>query len=97
MLSISPGVREKLATKHGVTPTEIEQCFANRDGGFLEDLREEHRTDPPTQWFISETNAGRVLKVVFIRRTDKDGVRLHLRTAYPPNDEEIRIYERHAK
>lgn len=66
-LIISPRVREKLSLKHRVTEDEIVQCFANRDGRMLRDTREEHATDPPTLWFIAETDFGRLLKVIFIQ------------------------------
>lgn len=93
-IAITPKVLAKLEQKHGVTPKEVEQCFLNRTGGFLEDTREQHRTDPPTQWFIGETNKGRRLKVVFVRRQIEAGPQIDLRTAYVPNAEEIRIYEK---
>jgi uncharacterized DUF497 family protein len=96
-IEISDSIREKLLKKHGVTPEEVSQCFANREGGFLEDTREEHRTDPPTQWFVSETDRRRKLKVVFIARQTRDGPRIFIRTAYPANADEIRIYERFGK
>lgn len=71
-LFISDPVREKLASKHGVTEAEIRQCFENREGRLLEDTREDHQTNPPTQWFISCSNRQRKLKVVFVV---KDGSR----------------------
>ncbi|MBS4098555.1 MAG: hypothetical protein KGZ83_17160 [Sulfuricella sp.] len=92
-LVISQPVLDKLKAKHGVARREIEQCFDNREGGFLMDEREDHRTDPPTLWFIAPTNGNRLLKVVFIAI---DG-RVHIKTAYAPNDTEIGIYERHGK
>ncbi len=94
MLVISLAVRRKLAHKHLVSSEEVRECFRNRQGGLLEDTREQHRTDPPTWWFIASTNAGRVLKVVFVRRSVGSEVELHLRTAYSPNDAEQRIYRR---
>lgn len=65
-LKCSSAVKQKLADKHGVSLEEVQQCFANREGGLLEDTREAHKTDPPTQWFIAETDYGRRLKIVFI-------------------------------
>lgn len=87
---ISQKIIEKLKTKHNVNEEGIHECFANRIGGYLLDTREEHDSDPPTQWFISETNYGKVLKVVFIRR-DED---IYIRTAYEPNEKEISIYKK---
>lgn len=90
-LVISPRVREKIANKNPpVTGAEIRQCFGNRLGKYLYDEREDNRTDPPTKWFIAETDFGRNLKVVFIQR-DGD---VFIRTAYKPNREEIRIYKK---
>lgn len=87
-LSISPGVLNKLKEKHGVSKLQVIECFANRTVPFLTDNRLDHQTDPPTRWFIAETDMGVKLKVVYIR-TDTDFV---VKTAYPPNAEEIAIY-----
>lgn len=88
---ISKKISEKLSLKHRVTEAEVEQCFANMEGKFLLDPREEHQSDPPTKWFIAHTNGGRALKVVFIL---EDGD-IYLRTAFPPNEEEVRIYNKY--
>jgi hypothetical protein len=91
-IKISQKVLAKLTSKQPpVTPTEIEQCFVNRSGIYLEDTREEHQSDPPTRWFVAETFYGRKLKVAFIVR----GEDLHIRTAYDANPEEIRIYSKY--
>jgi hypothetical protein len=88
-LIISPQVLEKLGKKQPpVTKREVEQCFDNRSGNLLFDERVNNKTDPPTQWFIAKTNKNRDLKVVFIR-IGKD---VHLKTAYDPNAEEVRIF-----
>lgn len=87
---ISSGVLEKLITRHNVEQREVEQCFENLIGLFLEDDREDHRTDPPTLWFIAPTNKDRLLKVVFIFI---DG-NVHIKSAFEPNAEEISIFER---
>lgn len=93
-LIISKRVREKLANKQPpVTEAEIVQCFANREGRFLLDTREEHKTNPPTKWFIAETNYGRLLKVVFVRNIDGS---IEIKSAFDPNDTEKRIYRNHA-
>ena len=93
-LAVTPKIAAKLEEKHGVSVKEVWQCFENRAGGLLEDTREQHRTNPPTQWFIGETNKGRKLKVAFIQSQTPAGLRIDLRTAYEPNTEEIRIYEK---
>jgi uncharacterized DUF497 family protein len=33
-LKCSSAVKQKLAEKHGVSLEEVQQCFANREGGF---------------------------------------------------------------
>jgi len=88
---ISRGVQNKLHEKHSVSVREVKQCFANRRAGFLEDTRAEHKTDPPTKWFISETDKGRLLKIIFMM----DGAgSIHLKSAYPPEDAARSIYDR---
>jgi hypothetical protein len=97
----SDDVRKKLAEKHKVSEDEVRQCFENREGDYLEDPREEHRTDPPTHWFVAETNRLRVLKVVFVARKIKtesgSEIRVDIKTAYPANPTEIDIYNRLGK
>lgn len=93
-LIISDRIRAKLADKHGgVEEREILEAFANRDAEFLIDNREEHQSDPPTEWFVAETDRGRVLKVVFV---NSDG-NIYIKSAYTPNQEAIDFYRRKAK
>ncbi len=93
-LVISNAVSQKLLKKHGVNRGEIIECFASRERGFLEDSREDHKTDPPTKWFIGETDYGRKLKVVFIQVDNQD---IHIKTAYMANTDEIHIYSTYAR
>ena len=90
-LIISPKIQEKLATRHNVKNNEVSQCFANRTGKYLLDSREEHASDPKTHWFISETDYGRKLKIVFVPK-DRD---IYLRSAFTPNENELRIYHKY--
>lgn len=90
-LIISDNIKAKLALKHKVTIDEVKQCFDNREGQLLIDTREKHKTNPPTQWFISSTNKQRQLKIVFVL---KDGA-VYLKTAYEPNETELNIYRQH--
>lgn len=92
-LLISQSVREKLQAKHGVTEAEIIEAFGNRDRVFLEDTRTENKTNPPTMWFMSETDMGRRMKVVFI----DDGTDMHIKTAFSPTDNSEKYYRKHAK
>jgi hypothetical protein len=92
-LVISAAVREKLEVKHGVREQETRQCLENRCGEFLIDDREDHRTVPPTLWFIAETNRRRRLKIVFVFKAGN----IHIKTAYQPNANEIAIYDEKGK
>jgi uncharacterized DUF497 family protein len=80
-LVISAEIREKLSTKHGVTEEEVKQCFENLYGPCVEDTNEDHRTDPPTYWFLAETDRARLLKVAFVQR---DG-NIYVKSAYDAN------------
>ncbi|MBC8951959.1 hypothetical protein [Xenorhabdus sp. PB62.4] len=92
-LLISSKVRQKLSNKTPpVNEEDILQCFSNRVGRFLEDTREDNRSDPPTKWFISETDYGMKLKIVFVFYPDKG---IAIRTAYAPDYEELRIYNKY--
>ena len=88
-LVVSPAMREKLLSKHGVQELEVIECFLNHEGKYLVDTREDHATDPPTLWFIGETHRGRCLKVVFVNR---DG-NLYLKSAYEANEASKHIYK----
>ena len=92
-LTFSANVENKLGKKHGVSPDEVRQCFSNMQGKFLQDTREDHATDPPTLWFIAETDHGRLLKVCFVF----DNGITYIKTAYEPNKEERRIYQKHGQ
>ena len=89
---ISPKTARKLKYEHKVTEAEIHECFENRSGETVIDDREQHRSIPPTEWFIAATDAGRKLKIVFIPLIEDKVVAL--RTAYPPNKLEERLYEK---
>jgi hypothetical protein len=92
-LIVPPQIEEKLSKKNPpVTRREVEQCFENLSDGLLTDEREQHKTDPPTLWFISKTNANRDLKIVYV----EDGGLIYLKSAYDPNDDERRIYRKYA-
>lgn len=86
----STEVKEKLRNKHGVEVREVEQCFENKCGLFLVDDRENHRTDPPTLWFIAPTNKGRMLKVIFILSATGS---IYLKSAYEPEAAAVKIYD----
>lgn len=92
-IKISKKVREKLKEKHDVCDSEIYECFLNKNRSDLIDNREDNRTNPPTKWFLSETDKGRQLKVCYIQ----DGNDIFIKSVFPPNETEISIYGRFAK
>ncbi len=100
-LRFSDDVKKKLAEKHNVSEAEVRQCFENRDGDYIKDTREDHRTEPPTYWFVAETNKRRLLKVAFVARKVKtesgSETRVDIKTAYAANADEIEIYNRYGK
>ena len=88
-LIIPQDIRDKLLRDdHNVKEDEVRECFLNHDGFYLEDDNEEHVTDPVSEWFVGETDRGRLLKIIFVFR---DG-NLYLKSAYPANDKTQRIY-----
>jgi uncharacterized DUF497 family protein len=97
-LWFSDEVSKKLTERHKVSEAEVRQCFENTEGKFHKDTREKHQTDPPTWWFIAETNKRRRLKVCFIAKKIKtesgDETRVEIKTAYSANADEVALYER---
>lgn len=94
MINFLPDAIAKLTEKHNVSQKEVLECFANGEAIYLEDTSEEHRTDPPTWWFMAPTNRNRMLKVCFIRR---DGDVL-IKTAFEPSSSKhLELYRQQAK
>jgi hypothetical protein len=90
---MSRHIRDKLRNRHKVSDKELAECFENRTGTFLFDQRAEHLTNPRTRWFLARTTHQRLLKVVFIPAASGKGVTI--KTAYEPNQEEVRIYRKY--
>ncbi|MDP4536185.1 DUF4258 domain-containing protein [Alkalimonas collagenimarina] len=87
---ISAKVKKKLHEKHSITVDEVHEAISGRLAGFLEDIREEHKSDPPTYWFIGSTDFGKLLKVVCIFKDEN----IIIRTAYRANRKELDIYNK---
>lgn len=87
-LVIAPDIRDKLESKHHVKEGEVHECFFNRDGPYLFEGEEDHQTDPPTEWFLAQTDRGRLLKVIFVFR---DG-NIYLKSAFDANAKAQQIY-----
>ncbi|HBT0452481.1 TPA: ADP-ribosyl-(dinitrogen reductase) hydrolase [Klebsiella pneumoniae] len=96
IMHIAKNILKKIQEKHSVSPKEIGECFMNRDGDFLKDIRENHQTNPPTLWFIAETNNGRLLKICFVPQGVGNENGPTLKSAFEPNDVEIDIYQKKA-
>ncbi len=97
-LLFAPLIIEKIFCKFPpVTVEEVEEAFFQWDGFWVLDDREDHKSVPPTYWFISETCDGRLLKVVIKPVPNTDFA--YLRTAYDADEEEeeILIYEKKSK
>ena len=91
-LVISKSIQKKLTEKHGVRRKEVLECFQNMTHRPIKDEREEHETNPPTMWIVSETNHRRELKVLFVL---KDGG-VYLKSAYEPSDRVKNMYYNNA-
>jgi hypothetical protein len=91
-LIVHPNIATKLKDKHKVEVSEVEECFANVTKGYLIDTQEDRKTNPPTRWFIEETNKGRKLLVAFIHFVDKN--KIVLKTAFKPNAKQIKVYRK---
>jgi hypothetical protein len=88
-LIISQSVLDHIWDKHQLRRVDVEECFFNHfEPKYIEDDRTKNKTNPPTYWFISENHQSIKLKVVCVF---KDG-RVFLKTAYPPNEVELSIY-----
>jgi hypothetical protein len=94
MLIISLTIQKKIGDpSHGsVVEREVRECFMNRCGRVCTDDREEHRTDPATQWFVSETHVGRLLKIVYV----EDNEHVYLKSAYPATKVVQEMFNRNA-
>lgn len=91
---LSDVIRKKLANKEPpVTESEIQQCFCNATHQPLIDTREEHKTNPPTRWFVAETDYGRKIKIMYVPTPEG----LYIKSAYNATEEIRRIYNKYAK
>ena len=89
---IYPLILEKLKNKHGVSADEVMEAFLNRTGSLAKEIRPKHQGTEDRFWFISATNEGRELKVVFfVESEEKMPVII---TAYEPNEDEVKLYEK---
>lgn len=92
-LIISEAIQKKLSDKHNVSRRDVEQCFKNKCGLFLLDDREDHKTNPPTLWFVAPTNCGRMLKIILVYR---DGS-VYVKSAYDATQDIQNLYDKFAK
>ena len=66
--------------------------FLNRAGSLAKETRPQNQGDEDRFWFISTTDKGRELKVVFIIDNDENAPVVI--TVYEPNDDEVKLYEK---
>lgn len=85
LIDASKTVRDKLRDIHDVDWTEVEEAFFTSVPPYLLDRRPQHKTKPPTQYFIAETFDERLLKVCF---TIKDGT-IWVKSAFDPEENDI--------
>ena len=85
LIDASRAVRDKLRDTHDVDWTEVEEAFFTSVPPYLLDVRPQHKTKPPTQYFIAETFDERLLKVCF---TLKDGT-IWVKSAFDPEESDI--------
>lgn len=91
-IQITQEILDKLRDKHQVTAREVEECFLNMTGNALMEQRDKHKTNPPTMWFIAETNKARLLKVCYVMF----GGNIYIKSAFEPDQEELRIYKKYS-
>jgi len=84
-------ITSKLAAR-GITIEDIGACFRNKHGGYLQETRPQHETNPPTLWFIAKDGNRRLLKVVFIYFSELKEI--HIKSAFEPNESQIALYEK---
>lgn len=90
-LVIYPMILQKLKAKHRVAVHEVEEAFLNRTGPLASEVRPQNIGAVPRYWFISETDTGRRLKIVFADDPTETGPVII--TAYEPNPREEKLYE----
>ena len=91
-LELHTSIVQKINNQHNVIENEVRQCFYNITNGFLIDDREDHRTDPPTLWFVAETDEGRLLKIICIHHKDRN--QFILKSAYDANPATLALYQK---
>jgi hypothetical protein len=92
-LIVSDPIKNKLQVRHSVSVRDVEQCFENKCGMYLQDIREDHQTDPPTLWFVAPNNSGRMLKIMLVFREGS----VYLKSAYDATPELQALYEKYGK
>ena len=94
-LVIADVIKRKLSVKHGVSEEEIQEAFLNRQPLVLApEIRIKNQGTDPRYWFISETDRGRKLKVVFVFGSAGPP---EIITAYEPNTSEEFLYAQELK
>ena len=88
-LFASDRIKKKIKEKHRLDWVTVLAVWQSFHGTTLEDDREEHKSDPATQWFVHKE-----LKIVFIESKELTNVCI-LKSAFAANKEEKRIYNKY--
>lgn len=86
----STWVQEKIKER-GITVSEIEEAVCNSEPPYRIEVRAQHKTTPPTRWFIAPTFEDRLLKVYFML-VEEEKLAI-IKTAFEPAESEIQEYE----
>jgi len=79
---------------HQLQSKKLLNVFKIPQNGLYIDNRQQHKTKPPTRWFIAETDSMRRLKIVFITYPSGDHV---IKSAFEPDEYEEKVYESETK
>jgi len=90
-LVATEAVKAKLWDERELDFGEVLEAWESCSGPWLIDDRERNRTQPPTVWELAWTDLGRLLKLVVIPHRKK-GIAV-LRTAFEPDEDEVKLYE----
>lgn len=90
-LVATDAVKAKLLDERELYFEEVLEAWESCSGPWIIDDRERNKTKPPTVWALAWTDLGRLLKLVVIPHRDK-GIAI-LRTAFEPDEDEVKIYE----
>ena len=90
-LVATDAVKSKLWDERDLSFEEVLEAWESCSGPWFIDDRARNRSNPPTVWALPCTDLGRLLKLVVIPHREK-GISV-LRTAFEPDEDEVKLYE----